>query len=51
MGAKKKQCGAECEECVICKGQKLCCLCSHSGYHACVKKKREPATAPKGESE
>lgn len=33
-----KNCTAECYECIICRGSKVCCSCDwNNGYHACVK--------------
>lgn len=43
-----KECGAECEECIICRGRKLCCRCDwNEGYHGCAtwpRKRKEKDT-------
>ena len=42
----KKTCTDKCLECVICDGKPLCCICSHSGYHACVTSPRRKKLDP-----
>ena len=38
-GDKKKGCGTDCLECLICQGQRLCCVCANE-YHGCVRWQR-----------